>query len=200
MSTRNLVTLILIALLTAAAFLFVSRPGDPEAQSGWDREKLDKTYAIGQMAGFVFADELAPPAAAGFVNAAGKGAVFADYKGKVLLVNFWASWCLPCRHEMPALDALQAEYGGPYFEVIAISIDRKGAEHAETFLRDELGVKNFDSWHEGDRKTARLNGITAMPTTVLIGADGVILGRLAGAAEWNSPEAHTLIQWAIDRE
>lgn len=199
MNTRNLATLVVIALLTFAAFMYLSTPMVVD-NNKWDRETVDKTLAVGQMAGFVFADELLPPNTAPFIDAAGTPASFADFKGKVLLVNFWATWCFPCRHEMPAFDALQDELGGPYFEVIAISIDRKGQEHAQAFLKDELGVQNFGSAHEGGHNTSRANGVTAMPTTLLIGADGLVLGRLAGAAEWNSAEARALIQWAIDRD
>ncbi len=199
MNTRNLATLIIIALLTFAAFMYLSTPMVTDTQK-WDRETADKTLAVGQMAAFTFADELAPPDSAPFIDADGNLTSFQALKGKVLLVNFWATWCFPCRHEMPAFDALQNEFGGPYFEVIAISIDRKGQEHAQTFLKDELGVQNFGSAHEGGHNTSRANGVTAMPTTLLIGADGVVLGRLAGAAEWNSEEARALIQWAIDRD
>ena len=198
MSTQNLTILIIIALLTAGAFIYVSRPVD-DTPPDWDRTTYDETLAIGEMAGFVFADELAP-ATGTFRNMKGRTASFADFEGKVLLVHFWATWCAPCRHEMPAFDALEAEYGGPYFEIVAISTDRKGLDHADQFLKDELGIINFSTWHEGDNRTAVKNGVTAMPTTFLIGADGMVLGRLAGAAEWASDDAKRLIEWAIDRD
>lgn len=199
MSIRNILILLVLGLLTAGVFLAIPTTTAPKLEN-WDAAALTEKYSTGEMAAFAFADNPAPPAAAGFVNAAGHKAVFADYKGKVLLVNFWASWCVPCRHEMPALNALQEEFGGPYFEVLPISIDRKGAEHSEIFLAQELNAPALKSWHVGQEKTDRQNGVTAIPTTLLIGADGLVLGRLAGAAEWNSDDARALVQWAIERE
>jgi thiol-disulfide isomerase/thioredoxin len=119
-----------------------------------------------------------------------------DYRGSVTLVNIWATWCVPCREEMPQLNALQAELGGPKFEVVAINIDKGGAEKAKTFL-EETGAKDLAFYADPTGKLfARLKAV-GMPTTLLLNSQGEEMGRLVGPADWASPEAKALIEAAI---
>lgn len=132
-----------------------------------------------------------------FVDGEGRERTLAEWRGKVVLVNLWATWCAPCRHEMPALDRLQTALGGPDFEVVAISIDRGGLDGPRAFL-EEIGVETLALYNEPSARIGVAFGAFGMPTTILVGPDGAILGRLVGPAEWDAPEAKALVQAAID--
>jgi thiol-disulfide isomerase/thioredoxin len=131
-----------------------------------------------------------------FEDETGAKKTLADFKGKAILLNLWATWCLPCRHEMPSLDRLQKELGSDQFEVVALSLDRAGRAAARTFF-DEIKVEYLKLYIDPTMKAG--NGLRAvgMPTTILIGKDGKERGRLPGPAEWDSPAAKALIAEAI---
>ncbi|NND49189.1 MAG: TlpA family protein disulfide reductase [Rhizobiales bacterium] len=112
----------------------------------------------------------------------------ADWQGKWVLVNLWATWCAPCRHEMPALDRLQARLGGDDFEVVTISVDRGGFDKPKAFF-EEIGIENLTLYNEKTSRISAKFGVIGMPTTLLIDADGREVGRLAGPAEWDSTAA-----------
>lgn len=117
-------------------------------------------------------------------------------KGQRLLVNFWATWCVPCREEMPELDALQAAMGSGDFKVIIISVDRGGLEASRKFL-DEIGIKNLALYYDEKGILARKMKTIGYPTTVLINKDGKQFGILTGPAHWNGTRAHSLIDRLI---
>jgi thiol-disulfide isomerase/thioredoxin len=149
----------------------------------------------GEMAAFVFKKEPEPLPAFKFQDAEGKERTLADWKGKVVLLNLWATWCLPCRKEMPALDRLQAAEGSAKFDVLAISVDRKGVDASKKFL-DETGVKSLALYVD---TSARLNSelrAVGLPATILIDTEGREIGRLLGPAEWDSEDAVRLIRFA----
>jgi thiol-disulfide isomerase/thioredoxin len=120
----------------------------------------------------------------------------ADLKGKVVLLNIWATWCVPCREEMPQLNALQAELGGPDFEVAAINIDKGGTDKAKAFL-EETGAKDLAFYADPSGKLFATLKAVGMPTTLLLNAQGEEMGRLVGPADWASPEAKALIEAAM---
>ena len=128
----------------------------------------------------------------------GKGRVLSGFRGKVVLLNFWATWCTPCRREMPALDRLQKTLGGADFEVIALSVDREGAKVVKPFY-EELGLKNLGLYLDPKWKAQRAFSITRFPTTVLIDKTGREVGRLEGPAEWMAPDARALIRYFIKK-
>lgn len=119
-----------------------------------------------------------------------------DLKGKVVLLNVWATWCVPCREEMPQLNALQSELGGDGFEVVALNIDKGGPEKAETFL-EETGATDLKAYYDPSGKLFSTLKAVGMPTTLLIGPEGKEMGRLVGPANWAAPEAKALIEAAI---
>lgn len=130
----------------------------------------------------------------------GRDTTLSAFRGKTVLVNLWATWCAPCRHEMPALDRLQQKFGGPDFEVVAINIDTRNAEKAKAFL-DEVGVKSLALYAD---PTARIfqdlksvGRAFGMPTTLLLDKDGCELAYLAGPAEWSSPDAFAFVGRAL---
>jgi thiol-disulfide isomerase/thioredoxin len=119
-----------------------------------------------------------------------------DFKGKVVLLNIWATWCVPCREEMPQLNALEAELGGDDFEVVAINIDKGGTEKAKAFL-EETGAKDLAFYADPTGKLFTKLKAVGMPTTLLLNRKGQEIGRLVGPADWASPEAKRLVETAI---
>ena len=123
-----------------------------------------------------------------FVDGEGRPLTLADFRGKVILLNLWATWCIPCIAEMPTLDRLQAKLGGPDFQVIVLSIDIGGLAVVEKFYRalklDSLGI-----YVDKSARARVALGVAGIPTTLLIDRQGREIGRLAGPAEWDSKEA-----------
>lgn len=150
----------------------------------------------GAMAAFVVKSDPVEVPPFAFEGPGGKELTAADLKGKVILLNIWATWCVPCREEMPQLNALQSELGGKDFEVVAINIDKGGPDKAEAFLV-ETGAKDLAPYFDPTGKLfAKLKAV-GMPTTLLLNADGKEMGRLVGPADWASPEAKTIVETAI---
>ena len=133
-----------------------------------------------------------------FENGQGEAMSLADFRGKVVLLNIWATWCAPCRREMPTLDRLQAALGGPDFEVVALSIDRQGRPVVEDFYR-ELGLRQLGMYVDASGKAPRDLNALGVPTTLLIDRQGNEVGRLLGPAEWDSPEMVSFIRGQIQR-
>ena len=131
-----------------------------------------------------------------FFDASGKSLTLDRWKGKFLLLNVWATWCGPCRHEMPTLDRLQATLGSDRFAVVALSIDRAGAGVVRKFF-DEVGIRHLDIFIDETMKAARELRILGLPGTLLIGPNGKELGRLIGPAEWDTPEMITFFRGVI---
>jgi thiol-disulfide isomerase/thioredoxin len=131
-----------------------------------------------------------------FQDEQGRDLTLADFQGRVVLLNVWATWCVPCRQEMPTLDRLQARLGGKYFLVTALSIDRKGVEAVKGFYR-EVGVEKLAIYVDPSGKGSRGLAIPGVPTTLLIDREGREVARKMGAAEWDSPEMVSLIERTI---
>ncbi len=123
----------------------------------------------------------------------GGKATLADYKGKVVLLNFWATWCAPCRAEMPHLSELQAELGGPDFEVLTIATGRNSPVGIRKFF-DEIGVNNLPRHQDPKQSLAAQMGIFGLPITVILDAEGREIARLRGDADWASDSAKAVIQ------
>lgn len=122
-----------------------------------------------------------------FLDAKGKSLSLADFRGKVVLLNLWATWCAPCREEMPTLDRLQKELGGPGFEVVALSIDSGGAAAVRRFY-DEIGVRSLALYVDPSvQATGKLRAV-GVPTTLLLDREGGERWRKTGPAKWDSPE------------
>jgi thiol-disulfide isomerase/thioredoxin len=126
---------------------------------------------------FVTHEAPKPVAAVAFENGQGQAGTLADFKGRVVLVNLWATWCVPCRKEMPALDRLQAALGGPDFEVVPISIDRGGVETMRKFYT-ETGLHNLGMYLDVSGQSLRALGAIGLPTTLLLDRSGREVGRI----------------------
>lgn len=160
-----------------------------EGTAGGARNPL----AVGDMATFVFRPKPEPVADVTFVDKAGAERRLSQWKGKVVLLNLWATWCVPCRKEMPALDRLQAALGSDRFEVVALAVDRAGAAGAQKFL-SETKVDRLALYVDSSAKASSQLKAIGLPTTVLIGQDGLEVGRLIGPAEWDGADAQRLVR------
>jgi thiol-disulfide isomerase/thioredoxin len=133
-----------------------------------------------------------------FVDGKGKPVKLADFRGRAVLLNVWATWCPPCREEMPSLDRLQKTLGGPGFEVVALSIDAGGAPVVQRFY-DEIGIRSLAIYVDPGMRAAGQLAAPGVPTTLLVDARGRELGRHAGPAQWDSPEALRVISGYLAR-
>jgi thiol-disulfide isomerase/thioredoxin len=151
------------------------------------------------MAAFVFrqAPEALPEVQ--FQDAVGRERTLADWRGKTVLLNLWATWCLPCRKEMPSLDRLQAALGSDKFEVLALSVDRKGLDASKRFL-DETKVEKLGLYADSSARANSALRVIGLPATLLIDPEGREIGRLLGPAEWDSDDAKRLIRAVSDKE
>lgn len=157
---------------------------------------VSKALATGSLAAFLIHPERKPLPDIAFADGEGKPLKLSDWKGRVVLVNLWATWCAPCRKEMPDLAQLQKELGSDQFEVVAISVDRKGAEASSAFLK-ETGADNLKLYVEPTTKVVGELQSAGLPATILIDRQGREIGRLLGPAVWSSPEAVALVKAAL---
>jgi thiol-disulfide isomerase/thioredoxin len=133
---------------------------------------------------FVALDMPRPLPPLSFVNGDGEATTLADFHGRIVLLNVWATWCVPCRKEMPALDRLQASLEGADFAVVPLSIDHRGRDAVERFYR-ELGLKSLRIYHDPSGNAPYTINAFGMPTTLLIDREGRELGRVSGAVQWD---------------
>lgn len=157
---------------------------------------LSRDLATGPLAAFLIHPDPKPLPDLQFQDGTGKPLKLSDWKGRVVLLNLWATWCAPCRKEMPDLSKLEKEMGSGQFEVVAISVDRKGAEVSAAFLK-EAGVGNLKLYVEPSTKIVTDVQSAGLPATLLIDRQGRELGRILGPADWASPEAVALIKAAL---
>ena len=148
---------------------------------------------------FILHEAPKPIAAIRFEDGQGQARSLSDFRGKVVLLNIWATWCVPCRKEMPALDRLQATLGGPHFEIVALSIDRGGMDVVRKFFA-EVGVRNLAMYLDTSGKASRELGAVGLPTTLLVDRQGREIGRLIGPAEWDAPEMIEFVRCIISRD
>lgn len=188
------IALFLIAL-SAIVYATVSAAGGTPAANGYQK------YATGEIAKLDFTGAGEAASTEAFYTADGTPVTLADYKGKLLLVNFWATWCAPCEREMPSLGALQAARGGDAFEVIAISVDSKEDETYAAQRLTELGAANI-TFHIATPEQYEIvydSGVRGFPSTILYDENGIEIARLQGDADWSSLEAIGFIDALLKR-
>ncbi|MDE2447249.1 MAG: TlpA family protein disulfide reductase [Alphaproteobacteria bacterium] len=149
---------------------------------------------------FMMNDPIKPMPELQFNDADGKSLSVADFKGKTVLLNIWATWCGPCRKEMPTLDRLQATLGGPDFMVLPVSIDRQGMDAVSLFYAD-TGIKNLGRYIAPAANHA-LDALSVwgLPATLLLDRQGRELGRRSGSAEWDTPEMIDFFKTIINQQ
>jgi len=158
---------------------------------------LSVSAAFAGPQGFALHDTPQPVANVRYDKEDGSRGDMEDFCGKVILVNVWATWCVPCREEMPTLDALQAELGSDDLEVVALSIDRAGPPVVRRFY-DEIGVTNLKMYVDQTMLSMTALRAVGLPTTILINAQGQELGRLVGPAEWDDPKMVSFLRRFIE--
>jgi thiol-disulfide isomerase/thioredoxin len=145
----------------------------------------------------VMHDAPKPIAAIQFQDGDHQSKGLADFRGKIVLLNVWATWCVPCREEMPALDRLQTALGGTDFEVVTLSIDRN-IDLVRKFFT-EVGITNLAMYLDSSGKALREMEVFGVPTTLLIDREGREIGRLIGPAEWDAPDMIELVRCVITK-
>ena len=168
------------------------------AHSGACAQSLDLAQAVdplarGELAALTLATQPNPLGSIAFDDGNGMKTTVASFAGKTILLNLWATWCVPCRQEMPALNALQGTLGGNTFAVVPVNIDQLRLDKPRAFLR-EIGATNLSFYADSSADILHALKGKGLPTTVLIGKDGCEIGTMAGPAQWDSQEARTLIE------
>lgn len=146
----------------------------------------------GSLKKLLFHDEPQAVSEAAFTTPEGDEKTLADWRGKFVLLNFWATWCAPCRKEMPALDALQKEFGGDAFEVVTLATGRNSLEGIRRFF-EEVDVEALPILLDPRQSVARDMAVLGLPISVLIDPEGREIARLRGDAEWYSDSARAIV-------
>lgn len=158
---------------------------------------LFNTGWLGAVSGSGRADEAGATSDFVFEDSDGTSLSLADFHGKVILLNIWATWCPPCREEMPALDRLQAKLGGSDFQVLPLSIDRNGLDVVRPFFT-EIGIENLKIYVDQPAAAMKALGVIGLPTTLLLDSSGREIRRWSGPREWDSPEVIAEIRGYFD--
>lgn len=197
---RALTVLKATAFATLYGALIVgATPAPPAAAADLSASQVEtlKAARSGDMKKLVIHKEPRPRLERAFETAKGGSRTIEDFSGKVMLVNFWATWCPPCRKEMPYLDNLRAEMRNDDFDVIAISMDRASVEKIERFYMS-ADLRNLDIYREPTLRIGTEAGILGMPVTIVLDRRGREIARLQGEAKWDSSEAKDMLRALID--
>jgi len=157
-------------------------------------------FARGEVAAFAVADPSRRLPDLAFRDATGAERHISDWRGRTVLLNLWATWCVPCRKEMPALEALESKLGGPGFEVVAVNIDTRDGDKPRAWLK-EVGIDRLAYYADPTAKVFQdlkiMGRAAGMPTTLLVDPAGCEIGTVAGPAEWASEDAVKLVTAAL---
>jgi len=153
--------------------------------------------AEGDMKKLVFHSAAKPVPQIAFEDLDGTEASFASYRGKIVLLNFWATWCAPCRKEMPSLDRLNAEMGGEDFAVITLATGRNSPQGMRRFFEAE-GIETLPLFKDPGKAIASQMAVLGLPITVILDREGHEIARLQGDAEWDSPSAKAILTALIE--
>jgi len=177
-----------------------NRAGDAECAPAVATAKRVAPFARGEVAGVVVASRPLRLPDLAFRDASGNERHLTEERGRTVLLNLWATWCIPCRKEMPALDELQAKLGGPPFEVLSINIDTRDPDKPRTWLK-EVGITHLGYYTDASAKVFQdlklIGRAIGMPTTILVDPFGCEIGTIAGPAEWASEDALKLVRAAL---
>jgi thiol-disulfide isomerase/thioredoxin len=185
---RNLFIAAALLIVTLLAVVVYTRmpAGDGERPEGF-----------GDISAFKPAAEARPAPAISFADGKGRSLTLADFRGKVVVLNLWATWCTPCVAEMPMLDRLQQQLGDEGVEVLALSVDRGGSKAVEEFYQ-RTGVRHLGIYVDPSMRVTTDIRAPGLPTTLIIDPEGTELGRVIGPMEWDSPEAIELVRTALN--
>lgn len=194
---RNLLVMgVALAIMTIAALVVYSRftTEDPLPPA----QKANGKAALGAVGQFVALDTPVAAPDLKFTDEQGKTRALSDFRGKVIVLNLWATWCTPCLAEMPMLDRLQHQLGDQGAIVIALSLDRGGKDAVKAFYR-QADIRNLGVFLDPSMRAISDARTSGLPTTLLIDANGMELGRVTGPMEWDAPAAVDLVRKALQR-
>ncbi|MGB6538748.1 MAG: TlpA disulfide reductase family protein [Xanthobacteraceae bacterium] len=194
----------LAALVVAAGVYGIERlrgnPADAACRTAVQTASRIAPLVHGEVAALALAQTPFRVPDLAFRDAQGRARTLTEWRGRTVLLNLWATWCVPCRREMPALDALQAQLGGPHFQVVAVNIDTRDPAKPLAFLK-QIGVSRLAYYSDEsaevfeDLKVA--GKAFGMPTTLLVDPHGCEIGDMAGPAEWASDDGVKLVRAAV---
>ncbi len=195
-----------VAVIAAAVYgigtLAGNAGGAPECKPAVDFAGKMAPLATGQVAAVNVAKSPLKVPDLVFKGSDGKPVKLAYFQGRTVLLNLWATWCVPCRAEMPTLDKLEGELGGPDFQVVAVNIDTRNPQRPMDFLK-QIGVKHLtyyaDSSAQAFQDLKDIGRAFGMPTTMLVDPKGCEIGTIAGPADWASNDALKLIKAALGK-
>ena len=174
--------------------------GDPACRGAVDAARRLAPLAHGEVAALTMATAPLRLPDLAFQDAEGKPKKLSEWRGRTVLLNLWATWCVPCRKEMPALESLQTRLGGPNFEVVAVNIDTRDPEKPKNFLK-EANLTRIGYFSDPKAKVFQdlkaVGRALGMPTSVLVDGEGCEIATIAGPAEWDSEDAVKLITAAV---
>jgi thiol-disulfide isomerase/thioredoxin len=205
---KGVVALIALLIAGGAAFLYVKggpsgkKESSPACVASQKLASSLAPLAKGEVAAMAIAKEPEPMPDLVFNGPDGKRMTLADFKGKTVLLNIWATWCVPCRQEMPALDRLQKAAGSDKFEVVAVNVDTSRLDRPKTFL-GESGVINLAYYADPKAdiffQLKQAGKVLGLPTTFLVDPSGCQIGLMSGPAAWDSADAQALVAKAAER-
>jgi thiol-disulfide isomerase/thioredoxin len=179
-----------------------NRGGDPECRPALEIARKIAPFARGEVAAVTAASKPLRVPDLAFTDVQDRPRTLADWRGRSVLFNLWATWCVPCRKEMPALDALQGRLGGADFEVVAVNIDTRDVDKPKAWYRD-MGIGRLAYYADPSAKVFQdlkaIGRAFGMPTTLLIDRGGCEIGSIAGPAEWSSDDAVALVRAALGK-
>lgn len=189
-----------VAVVSGAGGLWRAAPGDPACKPAVALSKKLAPLVRGEVAALTPASSPLQIPDLAFKDADGQPKTLSDWRGRTVLLNLWATWCVPCRKEMPALDALQGKLGSPDFQVVAVNIDTRDPAKPKAFLTD-ANLTKVEYFTDASAKVFQdLKGVgraLGMPTSVLIDGKGCEIATISGPAEWDSDDAVALIKAAV---
>ncbi len=194
MSKSALVYMALAACAIAAVAFVALR--DPATQGTASNMSAAAALREGDMKKLNFHSDLRAISEKPFVTTDGNNRALADYQGKVVLLNFWATWCAPCRKEMPMLAELQRQMGGDAFQVVTLATGRNPLPAMQKFF-DEIGVDNLPLYRDPKQEIARDMSVLGLPATVLIDREGREIARMTGDADWSGASARAILEHVI---
>jgi thiol-disulfide isomerase/thioredoxin len=194
-----------VAVALAAVYgmgAFTRNAPDADCAAAVDLARRIAPLATGEVAAFVPAEQPLRLPNVAFRDTDGTERHLADWRGRTVLLNLWATWCVPCRKEMPALESLQDKLGGPPFEVVAVNIDTRDPAKPRAWLK-EAGIGRLAYYADPSAKLFQdlkiIGRAPGMPTTLLVDPAGCEIGTVAGPAEWASEDALKLMSAALGR-
>ncbi len=193
---QRLSTLIVATLYIALPGF--ANPSSAEALTAEQRSSLE-TLREGEMRKLVIHEDALPASSVAFSNLSGTEQSLSDSNGRIRLVNFWATWCGPCRQEKPSLDALEASMAGPDFSVIAIATGRNDPDAIERFNSD-LGIEHLEVFVDPKGTVAADMNVPGLPVTLVLNREGEEIARLMGGADWTSESAKAILNQLIAME